>query len=222
MSMPVRSRSEFDRPYSSEPEDDLTCHDPSEPGVRSAIDAARNPSGESALAPEQSVRKEHSGAAAIRAAEAHADADGFDVGVEAFAVKGRDPNTGIELEVFSAAASTSVVQDEAHVAMARIGRSSDDGRFALRGEVFSAKAYAGTQNADGTTGLNLGIGTTIVGAEGTVAFGEALDATFGIYGGLSLGGSIGVGDRDADGAMEVCGRVEGPLLTLGVCVEKFW
>lgn len=223
MTAPVGSRSEIDRPYSFRPEEELTCNDPSERSITPAVDGAASSSAEKSKSAQRgSPGDAGGGSASIRTFETHAFGEGIDVGAEAFAIKGRDQNTGTELEIFSAAASTSVLQDEAHVAMARMGASSDDGRLAVRGEVFSAKAYAGTQNADGTTGLNLGVGTTLVGVEGTVALGKEIDATFGIYGGLSLGGSIGVGDRDADGKMEACGRVEGPLLTFGVCVEKFW
>ncbi|MET0595735.1 MAG: hypothetical protein ABW133_23760 [Polyangiaceae bacterium] len=211
MTAPVGSRSEFDRNRSYDSEADLTCRE--ESAVSCASDGAEVSLSEtSTSAPQEG----------IRSFQPQGDVDGFDIGGEMFAIKGRDPENGVELEIFSAAGRTSVLQDEGNVAMARVGRSSDDGRYAVRAEVMTAKVYSGTQNADGTTGLNVGFGFTTAGVEATVAICDSLTGSIGVSGGVSLGGSIGVGDTDHDGKPELCVRGAAGIWAGGICAEKFW
>jgi hypothetical protein len=152
-------------------------------------------------------------------AEGHAQPDDLYAG--AFAVKGRDASSGLELEVFSVSVHDGGFQGDAQVGMARVGVSSDDGHFNLRGEVFTAKAHLGIHNPDGSTGVNAGLGATIAGLEGTATVGP-LSVTGGVSGGAVLAGSIGVRDGDGDGKAELCGWVEAGPWTVGACLERFW
>ena len=146
---------------------------------------------------------------------------GPDIEGEVFALKGRDAKSGVEVEVFSASATTSPLQDRAQATMARIGMSRDDGRLGASVEVMTAKAHSGTENPDGTLGLNLGAGVTVVGVETTATLGP-VTGTLGLSAGASLAGSVGVGDRDDDGQPELCVRAEWAIWTAGGCIERFW
>lgn len=230
MTSPIRSRSESSSPFDQESYETLTCSEPpkSTESVGTAEDAACHlPSGGGEVNPPSTTSDEH-GATRERAAKGGAPTFSatFEEGAwamsgEVFAIKGRDVRTGIEVEVFSAGARTSPLQDEAQVGMARMGGASDSRHFAARAEVMTAKYHAGTENPDGTTGLNLGIGATTVGAEvtGTLGF---VTGTFGMSAGVTLAGSIGIGDRDVDGEPEVCATAAGGIWSGGICVEKFW
>ena len=230
MTSPIRSRSESNATFDSESYETVTCREPpkSTSSVGTNDDAACHAPSTAGETREPASTSNESAATSGRTSPdtiqtfvATSEADWPTIHAEAFAIKGRDPRTGIEAEVFSAGARTSVMQDEAQVGMARVGRSSDDGHWAARGQVFTAKAYSGTENADGTTGLNLGVGVTSVGADVKGTLGP-VSATVGVSAGASLGGSIGVGDTDADGVSEACVRAEWAIWTAGGCVEKFW
>ncbi len=152
-------------------------------------------------------------------AEAHTRSDDLYAG--AFALKGRDERSGLELEVFSTSVHDGGSQGDTQIGMARVGVSSDNGHFNVRGEVFTAKAHLGIHNPDGSTGVNAGIGGTIVGVEGTATVGP-VSVTGGVSAGAVLAGSIGVRDGDGDGKPELCGRVETGPWTVGACFERFW
>jgi hypothetical protein len=139
----------------------------------------------------------------------------------AFAVKGRDPKSGLEVEVLSASVHDGHLQGDTQVAMARLGISSDDGHFNARGEVLTLKAHLGTQNPDGSVGVNAGIGATIAGIEGTATLGP-VSGTLGVSASATLAGSVGVRDGDNDGKGELCARAEFGLWTVGACMERFW
>jgi len=140
---------------------------------------------------------------------------GFQAGVAA--IKGREPKTGIEVELYSAGVQAGR-QTEVQAGMARLGVSSDNGVHSLRGDVFTGRVGAGTQNPDGSVGANVSVSATVVGAEATVGFrGNSL--TVGLAFGGGLEGSIGQRDIDGDGRIEGCVRAGVRLATVGLCVE---
>ena len=151
-------------------------------------------------------------------AEAHAEADDLYAG--AFVLKGRD-RSGVEVEVFSASAHQDEHEQAIQAGMARIGGSTDDLHFSARGEVFTAQAHVGDNNADGSTGLGASIGATVVGGELTGTLG-ALSLTGGASVGATYGASVGVRDSDHDGKTEYCGRLDFGVGSAGACLEKFW
>ena len=214
MTAPVGTR--LDSPHSSaEAEDSLACSQPPlvcEPN--SSGEASTPPPTDSGasrpLAPE-GIRGPH--------ADAHQQPDDLYAG--AFAIKGRDRESGLELEVFSASVHDGHLQGDTQVAMARLGISSDDGHFNTRVDALTLKAHLGTQNADGSVGLNAGIGATVIGIEGTATLGP-VSATLGVSASATLAGSVGVRDGDHDGKSELCARAEFGPWTLGACMERFW
>lgn len=139
-------------------------------------------------------------------------------------LKGRDPNTGIEADVFTLSGQVGA-QTEVQAGMLRLGASTDDGSKSVGMDIFTAKANLGIHNADGTTGINVGAQATIVGIEGTLGHGG-----YGVTGGLSVGvgaeASIGTGDSDHDGNSELSVRVGLLFFTVGVRLENpltlFW
>lgn len=135
----------------------------------------------------------------------------------AAAIKGRDENTGIEMEIYSASVQVGT-QNEAQVGMARLGVSSDSGANNATMDIFTAQASAGIHNKDGSTGLNVGATAVAVGIEGTASTGAS-----GVTGGLSVGvgGEVSVGTRDADGDGygEAAIRVSAGFITVGIQIE---
>ncbi len=131
------------------------------------------------------------------------------------ALKGRDPTTGIEVEVFGTSAQAGG-ELEAQVGMARLGLSGKNG--SVGGEAFTVRANGGAHNDDGSIGINSGFVATLIGAEGTLARG-ADSLTFG----ASLGGgaavSLGLRDIDDNGVFEKCVKVTAGPVTLGICLE---
>jgi len=146
------------------------------------------------LAPEAGVHGPH--------AEAHAQ-DG-DLYAGAFLLRGRDPESGLEVELFSASIHQGELERGVQAGMARMGGSTDDGHFGARGEVFTAHVKAGTDNQDGSVGFGASMGATIVGGEITGTLGP-VSLTVGASIGATVGASLGVRDGDADGK----GRVRG-------------
>jgi len=130
------------------------------------------------------------------------------------ALKGRDPKSGLEVEVGSASGQVGT-QTEFQAGLVRIGRSTRDGSVAI--ESFTLRANAGIYNDDGSVGLNAGAQATALGGETT--FGTATSVTVGVSAGVGVAGSVGVRDADKDGKHEIC--VKGSYLagTLGICVE---
>lgn len=153
----------------------------------------------------------------------YADAGVTDDGVAyagAAAIKGRDANTGIEMEIYSASVQVGA-QNEAQVGMARLGISSDSGANNATMDIFTAQAHAGVYNKDGTTGINAGATAVAVGVEGTASTGAS-----GVTGGVSIGVgaeySAGVRDADGDGYGEIGlrGTLElGVGITIGIQIE---
>ena len=132
------------------------------------------------------------------------------------ALKGRDPRTGIEVEVFSASAQVGG-ENEAQVGMGRLGISGKHG--SLTAEVLTARAHGGAHNDDGSVGANSGLGASIVALEGTLVAGSD-SLTFGLSAGApSFGLSVGLRDIDHNGTVEKCFRVTAGPFTAGFCQE---
>lgn len=147
-----------------------------------------------------------------------AKVSGDGVEVEVAAAKGRVAD-GVDIEVFSATAKATRDQMTVAATMSRIEAKSDNGANSIAVEKLSVKVSAGRDNADGSRGVNLGIGANAVGIEGTVG-----GKGYGLTGGLSVGvgaeASVGVRDLDKDGNPELCARVSALFFTLGACAEN--
>jgi len=157
----------------------------------------------------------------IRGPSAEAHGEDGDYYAGAFVLRGRDPKSGLEAELFSASIHQGEREHAVQVGMARMGGSTDDAHFSARGEVFTAQAHAGLDNADGSTGFGASMGTTIVGGEVTGTLGP-VSVTVGAAAGATVGASFGARDSDHDGKTEYCGRVDFGVGSVGVCVEKRW
>jgi hypothetical protein len=151
-------------------------------------------------------------------ADAGVTSSGDSVFAGAAAIKGRDPNTGIEAEIFTISGQVGA-QNEVQVGMARVGASSDDGRQSIGMDVFTARAMVGIHNPDGSVGLNAGAMATAIGVEGTANY-----SGNSITGGLSLSagaeGHIGIRDSDGDGSSELSVRVSVMFFTIGFAIEN--
>jgi hypothetical protein len=150
-------------------------------------------------------------------AEAGVTGDAADsVYAGAAALKGRDPETGLEVEVFSASVQVGG-ENEVQAGMARVGISGKNGSATL--ELLTARAAGGAHNDDGSLGANTGAGFAIASAEGTLNLTESASITVGagLTGGAGV--SVGVRDIDKDGVAEKCVKVSAPMLTFGICVE---
>jgi hypothetical protein len=135
------------------------------------------------------------------------------------ALKGRDPKTGIEVEVFSASAQVAVKADgenEAQVGMARMGISGKHGSATT--EFFTARLNSGAHNDDGSKGINVGALATIAGMEGTLNIGAG-SLTLGLAAGTGEAFSAGARDIDGDGVSEWCAKASIGELTLGFCTD---
>lgn len=131
------------------------------------------------------------------------------------ALKGCDPKTGIEVEVFSASAQVGG-EIEAQVGMARVGLSGKNG--SVVGEVFTVRANGGAHNDDGSIGINSGFVATLIGVEGTLAHG-ADSLTFGASVGGGAAVSVGLRDIDSNDVFEKCLKVTAGPVSLGICME---
>jgi len=157
----------------------------------------------------------------IRGPQAEAHAEDGDYYAGAFLLRGRDPKSGLEAELFSASIHQGEREHAVQAGMARMGDSTDDGHFSARGEVFTAQAHAGVDNADGSTGFGASMGATIVGGEVTATLGP-VSLTVAAAAGATVGASVGVRDSDHDGKTEYCARLDFGVGSVGVCVEKRW
>jgi hypothetical protein len=140
---------------------------------------------------------------------------GDSVFVGAAALKGRDPKSGIEVEVFSGSAQVGL-QNEAQAGLARMGVSGRNG--SVTAELFTARANEGIHNDDGSIGLNAGAVVNFANLEGTLTHG-ADSLTAGLGAGVGYAFSFGLRDIDGDGAIEVCVKGTAGPVTLGVCAE---
>jgi hypothetical protein len=217
MTSPIASRVDDPRrSWESSSDDELTCKE--EPGA-SAGSSGRVGADVSASSPGSGTGTTTSSEVQGPHAEVHLEEGDYYAG--AFALKGRDGASGVEVEVFSASIHENDDERAVQIGMARMGGSTDDGHFAARGEVFTAQAHSGIHNADGSTGFGASMGATVVGGEATGTLGP-VSLTAGASVGSTVGASIGVRDGDRDGKREICGRVEFGVGTVGLCVEKWW
>lgn len=129
-------------------------------------------------------------------------------------VKGRDPS-GAAVEVLSASAQLGA-QTELQVGLQRV--AGTHGALTGSVETFTLHANAGIHNDDGSVGLNIGVGATAVGFEGTA--GDATSVTYGVGAGVGAGASVGARDVDRDGKTELCARLSFGPVTVGACVEN--
>lgn len=141
---------------------------------------------------------------------------GDSVFAEAALLKGRDPETVLEVEMFDVSGQVGL-QTETKLTLGKVGLSSDDGVGSGSVEFASARARIGIHNDDGSTGFNLGAGASLLGGEISCQDGSGLSA--GIAFGVSIGGHVGVRDQDGDGNQEICAGVEFMEGKLQGCVE---
>lgn len=134
-------------------------------------------------------------------------------------LRGRDPKTGFEAEVLSASVQVGA-QNEAQIGLVRVGGRAGGLVGAGAGmEVMSLRANLGIHNDDGSTGFNIGVSATTVGAQVIEGDGEPTSTTLGLSSGPSAAVSAGLRDIDKDGKREVCLGVSLGLSTLGICLE---
>jgi hypothetical protein len=131
---------------------------------------------------------------------------------------GHDAATGLSGE-YGVVATQKGRQNEVQFTGARAGIQSRSGD-ALSVEALTAQAGSGIHNKDGSTGGNVSVGATLVGAEGTVNLGGNC-VTLGASLGATLETSVGTRDGDHDGNTEYCFRVAIPVFPIsgGACVE---
>jgi hypothetical protein len=128
--------------------------------------------------------------------------------------KGRDAS-GLEVEAMSVSVQVGA-QHEAQAGAVRVGFSGAKGTIA--GEGGTANAHIGIHNPDGSTGLNTGAGTVMVGGEITLGA-NANSVTVGTGVGVGAEMSVGLRDKDGNGRPEVCFRLGVKFATVGACIE---
>ena len=129
-------------------------------------------------------------------------------------LKGRDPKSGLYVEVLSISGQVGT-QTELQAGLVRFGRSTSVGSVGV--EAMTARVNCGIHNDDGSVGFNVGAQVAALGAETTYSTVDSL--TVGVSAGAGAGGSLGVRDLDSDGEHEVCAKVSYGPLTVGACVE---
>jgi hypothetical protein len=129
---------------------------------------------------------------------------------------GHDPETGLDVEVFSVAARSGPSAHGIEAVVERFGFSSERGKVSV--DLLSAAAEVGTHNADGSKGFNIGASAVAAAAEGTLKWNGTDQATLGVAAGVGFQLSVGTRDADHDGKREACIRVV-EILTLGLCME---
>jgi hypothetical protein len=136
----------------------------------------------------------------------------------AAALKTRDPETGVEAEVFTGSVQAGS-QSELQAGLSRVSFSAGrDLALSTTVEAFTARANGGELNDDGSRGANLGIGAVAVGAEATVSY-SGWSLTAGAAASLGFAVSSGERDADGDGSPERCFKGSVGFATLGVCTE---
>jgi len=143
-----------------------------------------------------------------------------DLAISASLLRDRERVHGLELDILSVAARSGSAEEGGHATLVHLGVSSDDGRKAVRDELFTATARSGIENVDGSIGVHLGAGAAIATVEATWPLGDLGSVTLGATAGVGAAGSIGVRDADKDGKGELCGRVEYLWGIVGLCVEN--
>jgi hypothetical protein len=157
---------------------------------------------------------------AQRSAEPYARAglttSGDSAYAEAALLKGRDPATGVEAEVFDLSAQVGL-ESELKLTGARVGFTTDGGQGSGSVEVGTLRAHVGVHNDDGSTGLNAGVSASLIGVEDSYQNGDGLSSS--LSAGFSAGVQLGLRDQDGDEDPEVCARIKFGPGTLQGCVE---
>lgn len=131
----------------------------------------------------------------------------------AAAIKGHVGDASVEM--WSASAQVGA-QNELQAGVGRVSQSVDGSTFEVR--ALELEAHAGVHNPDGSTGINIGAGVTLLAAEYTLS-----DGTNSVTAGLSqsFGAELSIGTKDAngDGNTEYCLRgAVGPVI-VGGCAD---
>lgn len=130
------------------------------------------------------------------------------------ALKGRT-DEGIEGEALGASVQIGY-QNELQATFARLGYSSTN--VSGTAEALTANAHLGTDNADGSIGLNAGAVAALASGEATIKH-SGWSITAGLAAGIGLEAHFGVRDDDHDGNPEFCGRLAVGVGIGGACIE---
>jgi hypothetical protein len=126
-----------------------------------------------------------------------------------------------DVELMSLSARANGDQLTVQGAFSRMELHTQDRGQSLAVEKLSFKANLGAMNADGSVGINAGIGATLIGIEGTATLsGNSLTVGFSAGAGAEV--SVGVRDFDKDGSPEMCARISVLFVTLGTCLEPLF
>jgi hypothetical protein len=132
-----------------------------------------------------------------------------------FVSRSKSDGTKLELGKASGQASGGQLGGRVSVVDAAIPISST---HEIKVSGLSGKATAGTQNADGSRGVNASIGASAASVEWSYSKGpESMSVNVGV--GKELGFSSGVRDKDANGIPETCWSVELPSVSIAACSE---
>ena len=151
------------------------------------------------------------------AARAHGSISGEGVNVEVAALAGQ-VGDGVDASVLAGSILWNAQQATLEAKMFDMQVASRDGRWTVSVENFSTKLNVGTQNPDGSVGVNVGAAATVVGVEGTFSH-SGWSVTVGVGAGAGSEVSVGIRDQDRDGQPEFCGRGSVGVLTIGLCAE---
>lgn len=125
-------------------------------------------------------------------------------------LKGRDPKTGIEVDLLSASMQVGL-ETELQARLVSVGGSSDDGTKSGGMDIVSARAAVGIHNPDGSTGLNVSLSGNIIGVQISGTH-DGEGGALGVGAGVGAEGFVGFGDSDSDGRPEFSARFSGKVL----------
>jgi hypothetical protein len=151
------------------------------------------------------------------AARARASISGEGVNVEIAALAGQ-VGDGVDASVLAGSILWNAEQATLQAKMFDMQVASRDGRWTGSVENLSTRLSVGTQNPDGSVGVNVGAAATVVGVEGTFSH-SGWSVTVGVGAGAGNEVSLGIRDQDRDGEPELCGRGGVGALTIGLCAE---
>lgn len=112
-------------------------------------------------------------------------------------------------------------QKEVSAALAQISSRVGSKTTNISGkmELLSGQISTGSDNPDGSKGMNVAVGVSAAAVEQTFTHsGNSL--TVGVSVGASFELSDGVRDADHDGNLEECFRISLPFATVGACIER--
>lgn len=141
--------------------------------------------------------------------------DGKSVFVAGAVTKGK-MGDGTDLETLSVSVQVGQ-QSEAQATMMRVGYAGKN--VSGSSEHATLNAHYGTENSDGSRGLNIGASATVAAAEITITD-SGSSRTIGVSEGIGAESHVGVRDADKDGRPELCVRVGALFFTAGACFES--